>query len=262
MKKIISLNEGWVFCKQGVKENVNLPHTWNALDGQGEGDEGYYRGPCTYTKIIPRYAGKVFLEIKGANSFCSVLVNGKKAGEHLGGYSTFRFEITDLLTSPKNFLEITVDNTDNKKIYPGFADFTFYGGLYRDVNLIYDVPDVHFSLTDAGSKGVYVTPKTNGDVYVKALISNYRTGVSVKYEVLDNEGKVVASAGNKQKLHVDSPILWEGMKNPYLYTLKATVVENGKNATFTAGNNSLTIEVTNGHAVKRTYTVTVKDVTA
>ena len=228
MKKIISLNEGWVFCKQGVKENVNLPHTWNALDGQGEGDEGYYRGPCTYTKIIPQYAGKVFLEIKGANSFCSVLVNGKKAGEHLGGYSTFRFEITDMLTSPKNFLEITVDNTDNKKIYPGFADFTFYGGLYRDVNLIYDVPDVHFSLTDAGSKGVYVTPKMNGDVYVKSIISNYRTGVSVKYEVLDNEGKVVASAGNKQKLHVDSPILWEGMKNPYLYTLKATVVENGK----------------------------------
>lgn len=228
MKKIISLNEGWVFCKQGVKENVNLPHTWNALDGQGEGDEGYYRGPCTYTKIIPQYAGKVFLEIKGANSFCSVLVNGKKAGEHLGGYSTFRFEITDMLTSPKNFLEITVDNTDNKKIYPGFADFTFYGGLYRDVNLIYDVPDVHFSLTDAGSKGVYVTPKMNGDVYVKSIISNYRTGVSVKYEVLDNEGKVVASAGNRQKLHVDSPILWEGMKNPYLYTLKATVVENGK----------------------------------
>ena len=227
MKKFISLNDGWVFCKQGVKQEVNVPHTWNALDGQGAGDEGYYRGPCTYTKIIPQYTGKVFLEFKGANSLCSVLVNGKKAGEHLGGYSTFRFEITDLLTSPKNFLEVTVDNSDNKKIYPGFADFTFYGGLYRDVNLIYDVPAVHFSLTDAGSKGVYVTPKMNGDVYVKSVISNYRTGVSVKYEVLDAEGKVVASAGDRQKLHVDSPILWEGMKNPYLYTLKATVSENG-----------------------------------
>lgn len=228
MKKIISLNDGWVFSKQGIKEDVNLPHTWNGLDGQGEGDGGYYRGPCTYTKIIPQYAGKVFLEFKGANSFCSVLVNGRKAGEHMGGYSTFRFEITDLLTSPKNFLEVTVDNSDNKKIYPGFADFTFYGGLYRDVNLIYDVPTVHFSLTDAGSKGVYVTPKTNGDVHVKSLISGYRTGVKVKYEVLDKDGNVVAQTSDKGKLHVDSPILWEGMKNPYLYTLRATILESGK----------------------------------
>ncbi len=227
MKKVISLNEGWIFQKQGEKENVNLPHTWNAIDGQGATDSGYYRGPCTYTKIIPQYEGRVFLEFKGANSACSVLINGKKAGEHLGGYSTFRFEITNLLSSPKNFLEVTVDNTDSKKIYPGFADFTFYGGLYRDVNLIYDVPDVHFSLSDAGSKGVYITPKTNGDVHVKALISGYRTGVEVKYEVLDSENKVVAEAGNKQKLHVDSPILWNGLENPYLYTLKACLSENG-----------------------------------
>ena len=227
MKKIISLNDDWSFCKEGVKETVNLPHTWNALDGQGVGDNGYYRGPCTYTKIIPQYEGRVFIEFKGANSACKVLVNGRKAGEHLGGYSTFRFEITDLLCSPKNFLEVTVDNSDSKKIYPGFADFTFYGGLYRDVNLIYDVPDVHFSLSDAGSKGVYVTPKTNGDVHVKALISGYRTGVSVKYEVLDKQDHVVATAGDREKLHVDSPILWAGMKNPYLYTLRATLLDNG-----------------------------------
>ena len=227
MKKVISLNNDWSFCKEGVKENVNLPHTWNNLDGQGS-ESTYYKGVCTYTKIIPKYEGKVFLELKGANSCCRVLVNGRCAGEHKGGYSTCRFELTKLLTSPKNFLEITVDNLERKDVYPAFADFTFYGGLYRDVNLIYDVPETHFSLTDAGSKGVYVTAKKNGDVYVKSIVSGYRTGISVLYEVLDKDKNVVARAGDKAKLHVENPILWNGMENPYLYTLRASVLDMGK----------------------------------
>ena len=228
MKKIISLNKDWVFCKEGEKENVNLPHTWNGVDGQGGTDGTYYRGACTYTKILPQYSGKVYLEFKGANSVCSVLINGKEAGKHEGGYSTFRFDVTNLLTSPKNFLEVTVDNGEHKEVYPSFADFTFYGGLYRDVNLIYDVPDVHFSLDDCGSKGVYVTAEANGTVKVKSIISNYRTGVEVLYEVLDKEGNVVAFAKDKGKLKVENPILWNGMKNPYLYTLRATLYEGGQ----------------------------------
>ena len=228
MKKVLSLNEGWIFCKEGVKETVNVPHTWNGLDGQGAcGEEGYFRGACTYTKILPKYAGKVYLEFLGANSICTVKINGRVAGKHEGGYSTFRVDITKLLTSPKNFLEVTVDNSDSKTTYPGFADFTFYGGLYRGVNLIYDVPETHFSLTDYGSKGVYVTPKMNGDVYVKAVVTGYHTGVKVRYDVLDAEGKIVATAGDKEKLHVDNPTLWNGMENPYLYTLKASVLDNG-----------------------------------
>lgn len=228
MKKILSLNEGWIFCKNGEKETVNIPHTWNGIDGQGAcGEEGYFRGACTYTRILPKYSGKVYLEFLGANSLCTVKINGRVAGKHEGGYSTFRVDITKLLTSPKNFLEVTVDNSESKTAYPGFADFTFYGGLYRGVNLIYDVPETHFSLTDYGSKGVYVTPKMNGDVYVKAVVSGYHTGVSVRYDVLDAEGKIVATAGDKEKLHVDNPTLWNGMENPYLYTLKASVLDNG-----------------------------------
>ena len=227
MKKILSLNDGWIFCKNGEKETVNLPHTWNGLDGQGAGEDGYFRGACTYTRILPRYEGKVYLEFLGANSLCTVKINGREAGKHEGGYSTFRVDITKLLTSPKNFLEVTVDNSESKTAYPGFADFTFYGGLYRGVNLIYDVPETHFSLTDYGSKGVYVTPKMNGDVYVKAVVSGYHTGVKVRYDVMDAQGKIVATAGDKEKLHVDNPILWNGMENPYLYTLKASVIDNG-----------------------------------
>ena len=228
MKKVLSLNDGWIFCKEGVKETVNIPHTWNGLDGQGAcGEDGYFRGACTYTRILPRYDGQVYLEFLGANSICTVKVNGRLAGKHEGGYSTFRVDITKLLTSPKNFLEVTVDNSESKTTYPGFADFTFYGGLYRGVNLIYDVPETHFSLTDFGSKGVYVTPKMNGDVYVKAVVTGYHTGVKVRYDVLDAEGKIVATAGDKEKLHVDNPTLWNGMENPYLYTLKASVLDNG-----------------------------------
>mgnify|MGYP002517297787 CR=1 FL=1 len=128
----------------------------------------------------------------------------------------------------KNFLEVTVDNGENKEVYPTLADFTFYGGLYRDVNLIYDVPETHFSLTDAGSKGVYVTAKANGDVAVKAIVNGYVSGTKVKYEVLDAEGKVVATAGDREKLHVNDPVLWNGRKNPCLYTLRAMIIQNGK----------------------------------
>ncbi|MBQ7116966.1 MAG: glycoside hydrolase family 2 protein, partial [Clostridia bacterium] len=90
MKKIIALNNDWVFCKEGVKETVNLPHTWNGLDGQGMNEGSYYRGACTYTRIIPRYEGTTYLELKGANSVATVKINGRKVGTHEGGYSTFR----------------------------------------------------------------------------------------------------------------------------------------------------------------------------
>ncbi len=227
MKKILPLNSEWTFCKEGVKETVNLPHTWNGIDGQGGTDGSYYRGACTYTKILPKYEGKTYIELKGANAVCTVKVNGRVAGTHQGGYSTFRFEIGHLLTSPKNFLEIIVDNGENKKVYPSFADFTFYGGLYRDVNLITDIPETHFSLDDFGSKGIYVTPKLDGTVKVKAVISNYKKDIKVLYEVIDKEGNVVASAGDREKLKVESPILWNGLENPYLYTLRATLRKNG-----------------------------------
>lgn len=227
MRKYIPLNEGWTFEKKGEKTLVNLPHTWNNLDGQGA-EPTYYRGKCTYTKIVERQNGKTWLEFKGVNAACTVYINGKKVGSHLGGYSAFRFEVTDFLSSPKNFLTVEVDNSPLRDVYPETADFTFYGGIYRDVNLIAEVEKQHFSLDDCGSNALYITPKMNGDVFVKAIISGYETGVRVLYEVFDMDGKLVASAGNRVKLHVENPHLWNGTEDPYLYTLKATLFMESK----------------------------------
>ncbi|MFI3141884.1 MAG: glycoside hydrolase family 2 TIM barrel-domain containing protein [Clostridia bacterium] len=227
MRIIENINKDWTLIQEGKKSIVNLPHTFNA-DDVSYGSKNMFEGKVAYSKVIPQYSGKTYIEFKGANSVCDVMINGNKVGTHMGGYSAFRFDITSFLTSPKNFLEVTVNNKNNKLVYPSKADFTFYGGLYRDVNLIHDVPQTHFSLDDCGSKGVYVTAKVDGEVHVKALISGYKTGVKVLYEVLDASGKVVANAGHQGKLFVENPILWNGMKNPYLYTLKASLFEMDK----------------------------------
>lgn len=227
MRIIQNINNEWTLTKQGQKQTVNLPHTFN-IDDVAAGNGEMYQGKVTYTKILPKYSGKTYIEFNGANSICDVVINGTKVGSHMGGYSAFIFDITKYLTSPKNFIDVTVDNKNNKLVYPAKADFTFYGGLYRDVNIIHNLPNTHFSLDDCGSKGVYVSANTDGQVYVKAIISGYRTGIHVLYEVLDANNKLVASAGDKCKLFVKNPTLWNGMKNPYLYTLKASIFDNNK----------------------------------
>ena len=227
MRQYISLNQGWTFEKKGEKNAVNVPHTWNALDGQGA-ELTYYRGKCVYTKVVERQKGITYLEFKGVNAACTVYINGRRVGSHLGGYSAFRFDVTDFLTSPKNFLSVEVDNSPLRAVYPETADFTFYGGIYRDVNLICEVEKQHFSLDDCGSCGVYITPKMNGDVFVKAIITGYETGVKVLYEVFDRDGKLVAKAGNRARLHVAEPHFWNGLEDPYLYTLRASLYMESK----------------------------------
>ena len=88
-----------------------------------------------------------------------IYLNGEKISRHEGGYSTFRVEITERLEE-ENTLVVSVDNSNNTTVYPQTADFTFYGGLYRDVNLII-VPETHFDLAYCGSQGIKVTPVVN-----------------------------------------------------------------------------------------------------
>jgi len=144
LRTVLNLNAGWVFGKGVVEapsalpaewESVTLPHTWNALDGQDGGND-YFRGTCCYARTIKKAdlpAGqRYWLEIRGANSSAAVYVDGKELATHHGGYSTWRVDLTDSLAE-ESVLAITVDNSPNETVYPQMADFTFYGGLYRNV---------------------------------------------------------------------------------------------------------------------------------
>ena len=154
MKHILPINEGWAFVKgcetapaaiPAGAARVDLPHCWNALDGQ-DGGSDYWRGPCCYLKTIEKPAGKnVYVEVEAASSVGKIIVNGVEKASHKGGYSLFRANVTDALHDGENLLAIWVDNTQRDDVYPQTADFTFYGGLYRGVNLI-TVEDSRFDL--------------------------------------------------------------------------------------------------------------------
>ena len=148
MRREILLNKQWTFqYHDGKKLEIDLPHTWNNLDGQDGGDD-YWRGTCTYQKGFPMLRlGEdecVYLEFEGINASARVSLNGTLVAVHDGGYSTFRCEITGLLKE-NNELTIEVDNSKNDRVYPQKADFTFYGGIYRDVRLVI-VPKSHYFL--------------------------------------------------------------------------------------------------------------------
>ncbi len=240
MRKIINLNRKWSFRK-GVCEVpavvpadwdfVNVPHCWNAIDGQDGGND-YFRGTCCYVKEIDMEeipsADKYYLEINGANSSATVYMNGNKLASHDGGYSTWRVDITEEL-GKGNKLAILVDNSANETVYPQMADFTFYGGLYRNVNII-AVNESHFDLDYYGGPGIQVTPTVKGAdavVEIETYVTNKKDGQSVNFAIKDKGGNVVAagkSTDNKITLEIKDVTLWNGRKNPYLYTAEVELV--------------------------------------
>ena len=164
MRTIHSLNQDWTFIKAEHPADVpgipvTLPHTWNAEDGQDGGDD-YHRGKCWYLRDLDRPEttenSRVWLEFEGAAMTAEVYLNGEKLAEHAGGYSTFRVDLTDHLKD-HNKLTVSVSNARSRTVYPQQADFTFYGGLYREVRLIL-VPETHFALGYHGGPGLKITP--------------------------------------------------------------------------------------------------------
>ncbi len=240
MRTLYNLNEDWYFEKQQdndsdgtskEQELVSLPHTWNAKDGQDGGND-YFRGTCCYSKkllksTLPK-ADRYYLEINGANSSADVSMNGKRLAHHDGGYSTWRVEITNTLRE-ENLLTIHVDNAANETVYPQTADFTFYGGLYRSVNIIC-VADTHFTLDHYGGTGIYVTPVVDGataKVSIRTEITDGSNDDSITFEIWDREGKLVAQktgVSSEAELEIPSVHLWDGTKDPYLYTAKAKLL--------------------------------------
>ncbi|MBR2349482.1 MAG: glycoside hydrolase family 2 protein [Clostridia bacterium] len=244
MRKVFNLNAKWAFTKQANAVPtempkdwyfVNLPHSWNAIDGQDGGND-FYRGTCYYAKVLDKMdlpeADRYYLEIRGANSSADVYVNGKNLAHHDGGYSTWRVDITDALER-ENLIVIAVDNRPSDKVYPQVADFTFYGGLYRDVNVIC-VNNSHFDLDYYGGIGLQITPEVvakNAKVNAKVFVTNYKEGQAVRYTITDKEGAIVASTTSHSRdvdLTINNVNLWHGRKNPYLYTMKAELIEDEK----------------------------------
>jgi len=248
MRNIVSLNRKWAFvmAPEGVPSAmpapayfVNVPHSWNAIDGQdGAGD--YYRGTCAYVKNLSfedlPEGEKLFIEIQGANSSADLYVGGKHAAHHDGGYSTWRADVTDLVSrTGETLIVVMVDNSANDHVYPQMADFTFYGGLYRDVNLI-GVPASHFDLEYYGGPGIAVTPIVDGknaNVKTEVYLKNAKEGQTLRYAIKMPCGCTVAKAeAPASQTAFDAVIedvhLWHGRKDPYLYTAIVELIEDGK----------------------------------
>ena len=240
MRTVLNINCDWSFVKDLSQvptvlpmngDKVDLPHTWNAKDGQDGGND-YFRGTCCYAKSIIKSelpdAQRYYLEINGANSTADVYMNGKHLSHHDGGYSTWRVEITNTLRE-ENCLAILVNNEANEIVYPQTADFTFYGGIYRDVNII-AVPDTHFKLADWGTPGIHVTPIMNGKdakVTIETYVAELQETDGLQYRVLDASGKVVAEKCVREtniEFVISDAHLWDGVKNPYLYTAECVIL--------------------------------------
>lgn len=244
MRNVINLNRDWRFVQEDAglpKElpsewlHIDLPHTWNAVDGH-DGNGSYARGKYWYAKSFttpgqPLAGGRVYVEILAAGQQATVYVNGTEVIYHEGGYSIFRADITDLCKQEgDNLLVVACSNENKSSVYPQSADFTFYGGLYRGVNLI-SVPEVHFDLDYYGGPGFQVTPKpceSGGATFeMESWVVNGDENFTVMYSVKDAEGKEVGSAvrpadETKVTVYVPDVNQWD-IDSPYLYTVTATL---------------------------------------
>ncbi len=271
MRRVINLNSDWNFTIEGREtQHINLPHTWNAIDGQDGGND-YLRTRGTYVRHLSRPEidedEAIYLQFDGVNSECEVFLNGEKIMTHEGGYSTFRKEITSLLADGDNILKVIADNRPNDRVYPQKADFTFYGGIYRDVTLLI-VSKAHFDLDYYGGPGIRVTAKPmegyhKGSVQVQAWTN--APADTVEFDILDAEGNPVAQAvcptyqtntaeegargygaaaddilqadGDQagrstceytSQMELPEVHLWNGIEDPYLYTMTARLRKDGQ----------------------------------
>lgn len=233
MRRFTCMNQNWTFIGPDKKSQiVSVPHTWNAIDGQDGGND-YWRGSCVYEKEFkaPEWnpeTESVYLEFQGVNASADVVLNGRACRHHDGGYSTFRVNVSELLQAD-NHLKVVVDNSVNDRVYPQKADFTFYGGIYRDVHVIV-VNKNHFDLDYFGGPGLQITPKVEGENAIVNIKSWHNAeDAEVLIRILDAEGNVVVEgSGTDDSLQIAQVHLWDGLKAPYLYKAVLQLSVNGE----------------------------------
>ena len=260
-KQKTSINESWKFIQLDANgfetaslndqnwKSINLPHTWNAADAFDD-EKGYYQGVGCYRKqwYVPKqWTGKtVTLHFEAANHTADVYLNGILITKHIGGYTAFRADVSKLLKfGEDNLLAVRVSNANNPSVAPLSADFTFYGGIYRNVWAIVTEP-AHFDLGNLGSNGVFISPKEKKNSWLVAvngkvvIPSGSNSKLSVRATLLDADGKTVnsktisinAKGKSENIFNVDIPAGANVQKwspdNPYLYTIKTELIENDK----------------------------------
>ena len=259
---VYTINDGWKFtkgspfeaqltgCDDSSWETVNIPHTWNNKDADDE-TPGFYRGPAWYRKQLfvdkSQEGRQAVIYFEGANQEVRFYLNGQFVGEHKGGYTRFCFDITPHLRyGQENLFAIYVNNVYNPNIPPLSADFTFFGGIYRDVYLQFMNP-VHIATNDYASSGVYIrTPEVNNSaasVEITTLLTNdmpQATEIRVENIICDADGKEVKktqaevklAAGEtktdiSKKIKIDSPRLWD-IDDPYRYMVYTRILDKRK----------------------------------
>ena len=232
MRSTTKLMKNWQFTgPDGKTTAVDLPHTWNNIDGQDGGND-YWRGTCIYktqftAPAFDKNTQQVWLQFEGVNASAKVTLNGVEVARHDGGYSTFRADVTALLAD-SNELIVEADNSKNDRVYPQKADFTFYGGIYRDVSLLV-VSRNHIALGYLGGPGVQITPTVNGanaDIEVKTWMEG---DGEVEFSIYDAAGaEVLTGKGRDTTVTLEHPHLWDGVRDPYLYTCAVRLVLNGE----------------------------------
>ena len=234
MRRRININSDWRFTGPSKQtERIQIPHTWNGLDGQDGGND-YWRGTCLYAKgfQIREPVGpeeRIYLEFRAVSASARIKVNGTEVCAHQGGYSVFRADITGVLKD-RNLLQVEVDNGVNRQVYPQMADFTFYGGIYRDVNLII-VDREHFELDHLGGDGIKITPVLSQDMEKAEVQIQLFTDSTQEIRVFlyDREGTVVGEGrGKDMVIPISHPHLWNGLSDPYLYTAKAVLLDGDR----------------------------------
>ncbi|WP_234312036.1 glycoside hydrolase family 2 protein [Streptomyces griseus] len=269
----IDLNAGWRFVRADVSgaqasgfddsgwTSVNTPHTWNAVDG-ADGGNNYYRGVGWYRRhytVPSQLAGKrLYLQFAGVNQVADVWVNGTYLGQHKGGYSRFRFGVTGVLVpGGDNVIAVRVTNAGDTGIAPVSADYSFEGGIYRNVSL-WALDNLHIRMEDYAGPGIYLRQSNvtaaSATVAVTTKVWNDSTttrSVVVRSVVADKSGNVVAEASGTpqvlaaatgsdvtQTVSIDRSRLWNGLADPYLYNASVEIHD------VTAGADTITDVVT------------------
>lgn len=219
MRQVILFNNDWLFEMPGeTPVQITIPHTWNGHDGQDGGDN-YKRCKCTYTKTFKKVElkddEKIILVFDGVNAEAEVFLNNELVGVHAGGYSTFTVDITGKIKED-NTLVVTANNSKSEKVYPQTADFTFYGGIYRNVKLLI-LPKNHFNFMKDSSPCLKIDTRVVGNDGIINVKADVVGTIKPKIVVLDADEKVVASGTINEDIVINDVHLWNGTKDPYLY---------------------------------------------